>query len=141
MNNSSAEKKYRGYIYSRSFKGIRSPQHVQNLVVRTFCQKKAAQFLLSSVEYTMPNSSWVLKRLLNDIASVDGLVFFSLWMLPSEELDRLQLYNEILEQKKSLHFALEEISLESFDEIQRIEDLFQIQSLLDSQNPIPEEFK
>ena len=32
-------KKVRGYIFSRSFMGERVPQHVQNIVIRDYCEK------------------------------------------------------------------------------------------------------
>ena len=49
-------KKLRGYIFSRQFMGERVPQHVQNIVIRNYCEKNRYFFLLSSVEYKMENS-------------------------------------------------------------------------------------
>ena len=33
-------KNFRGYIFSRSFYGERAPQHIQNQIIRDFCEKK-----------------------------------------------------------------------------------------------------
>ena len=49
-------KKVRGYNFSRSFMGERVPQHVQNIVIKDFCQKRNFNFLLSVIEYAMPKS-------------------------------------------------------------------------------------
>ena len=35
--------------------GERVPQHVQNIVIKDFCQKNNLHFLLSSTEYAMKN--------------------------------------------------------------------------------------
>ena len=37
---------YRGYIGSRPYFGERAPQHVQNLVIRDYCQRLCGQALL-----------------------------------------------------------------------------------------------
>ena len=58
-------KKVRGYNFSRDFMGERVPQHVQNIVIRDFCQKRNLNFLLSASEYSMPNSFHILKDLTN----------------------------------------------------------------------------
>ena len=49
-------KKLRGYIFSRPFMEERVPQHVQNIILRNYCEKNNYAFLLSSVEYKMNNS-------------------------------------------------------------------------------------
>ena len=36
---------------SRDFMGERVPQHVQNLVIRNYCNQNNYQYLLSAVEY------------------------------------------------------------------------------------------
>ena len=67
-------KKLRGYIFSRQFMGERVPQHVQNIVIRNYCEKnKFFFFLLSSVEYKMENSFYMLKQVLNELKNMMGL--------------------------------------------------------------------
>ena len=53
-------KKVRGYIFSRSFMGERVPQHVQNIVIRDYCNKNNLFYLLSSTEYSVKNSHLIL---------------------------------------------------------------------------------
>ena len=43
-------KKVRGYIFCRSFMNERVPQHVQNIVIRDYCNKNNLTYLLSSTE-------------------------------------------------------------------------------------------
>ena len=46
---------HRGYIFSRPFHGNRVPQHVQNMVIRDYCQRNGLNYLLSATEYAMPD--------------------------------------------------------------------------------------
>ena len=48
-------KGYRGYIGSREYMGQRTPQHVQNLVIRDYCKRLGRPYLLSATEYAMDN--------------------------------------------------------------------------------------
>ena len=43
--------------------GERVPQHVQNIVIKIFCQKNNFNFLLSATEYSMNNSFYILNQL------------------------------------------------------------------------------
>ena len=59
-------KNFRGYIFSRPFFGERAPQHIQNQIIRDFCEKKEFNYLLSSVEYAVNKSNLMLKKILNE---------------------------------------------------------------------------
>ena len=74
----------RGYIFSRSFMGERVPQHVQNLVIRDYCKKKDLQYLLSATEYAIANSFIILQEVLKELPKLDGIVFYSLFLLTTK---------------------------------------------------------
>ena len=57
----------RGYIFSRPFLEERVPQHVQNIVIKNFCELNNFQFLLSATEYTMKGSSYMLEKIILDL--------------------------------------------------------------------------
>jgi len=78
------KKVFRGYISSRSFMEERAPQHVQNIIIRDYCNKKNIHYLLSATEYTMENSALILKQLINDLHLVDGIVAYSVFQMPEE---------------------------------------------------------
>jgi len=71
--------KHRGYIFSRNFMGERVPQHIQNIIVKDYCDKNNFNYLLSATEYTMPNSYSIFEKIIGDIDSCDGIVFYSLF--------------------------------------------------------------
>jgi len=69
-------KKLRGYIFARPFMGERAPQHVQNIILRDYCQKRGHELLLSATEYAMEDSYMILESVLDDLANIDGIVFY-----------------------------------------------------------------
>ena len=88
-------KKVRGYNFSRSFMGERVPQHVQNIVIKDFCKKNKLNFLLSATEYSMPNSFYILKDLVNNLNGIYGVVAYSLFQMPDDEMERVKMFKKI----------------------------------------------
>ncbi|MCW7462993.1 LIC12192 family sporadic carbohydrate cluster protein [Leptospira limi] len=123
-------KRLRGYIFSRPFLGERVPQHVQNIVIRDYCKKFNFQYLLSATEYAMENSFLMMEETLNELKHIDGIVAYSMYQLPSDTEKRSAIYKRVLSEGKSLHFAVEGISL--YDEVscKRIEDIWKIRLTL-----------
>ena len=79
---------YRGYIFSRRIEGSLIPQRVQNLVIRDYAEQKKILFKLSATEYKMVNSYVVLQNVLKELKSLDGMIFYSLYMLPIDHKTR-----------------------------------------------------
>ncbi len=123
-------KKVRGYIFSRPFMGERVPQHIQNLVIRDCCERNHLQFLLSATEYAMPGCHLIFEQVLNELAEIDGLVLYSLFQLPEDSSQRKVIYKKILNQKKSMYFAVEGLSVSNMQECERIEILWRIRLTL-----------
>ena len=123
-------KKVRGYIFSRPFMGERVPQHVQNLVIRDYCERNQLQFLLSVTEYAMPNCHLIFEQILSELSDLHGLVAYSLFQLPESEGRREHIYQRLLQQNKSLHFAVEGLSANTEHGFQRIETLWRIRQTL-----------
>ena len=72
----------RGYIASGEFNGYRAPQHLQNQVVKNYCDTNQLIFVLSRAEYWINGSTQCqLWAALNE--GYKNIVFFSLWQLPS----------------------------------------------------------
>ena len=124
-------KKLRGYIFARPFMGERAPQHVQNIVLRDYCTKRGHELLLAATEYAMPDSFMILESLLDDISNIDGVVFYSLFQLPTEPSQRRSVYLRTLNQSKSLHFAVEGMSIQKQEDIDSVEQCILIKGTLD----------
>lgn len=110
--------------------GERAPQYIQNLAIRDYCNKNKYNFILSSVEYAMEGSSLILDEIISKIKSIDGIAFYSLFQLPINETKRKYVYTKILENKKSLHFILENLKLENWNDISKIENIWLIKKTL-----------
>ena len=118
---------HRGYIGARPLNGNRTPQHVQNIVIRDYARRKNLQYLLSAVEHIMPGSYMILEDLLDELPKLNGIICYSIFMLPPDETRRREIYDRILREGCELHAAVEEIALASASDIQAIEDILMVQ--------------
>ena len=121
---------FRGYIFSRPFMEERVPQHVQNIVIRDYCSKKNIQYLLSATEYAMENSALMLRQLVKDLPSTDGIVAYSIFQMPEDDVERQSIFSNILKCKKEIHFAVEGLSLFDSDSYSNIESIWQVKKTL-----------
>lgn len=120
------KKIFRGYIFSRRIEGNLIPQRVQNLVIKDYCERHKLFFKLSATEYKMENCYLMLKSVLKNVSSIDGIVFYSIFMLPNIKKERLSIFKSVLKKKKIIRFALEEIELKNYSNIKDIENLYLI---------------
>ena len=114
---------YKGYIASRSIYELQIPQRIQNLVTRLYCEKLGKTFNLSATEYIMDNCFMILKALAEEADHYEAIVFYSLFMLPRNKNERLKYYLLFLSFGTEIHFAFEELSIKSAQDIQLIEDI------------------
>jgi sporadic carbohydrate cluster protein (TIGR04323 family) len=117
------KKGWRGYIFSRAINGQMIPQRVQNLVLRTYAEKSGLQYLLSATEYHMPGSFMMLESLYPAFKTLEGLLIYSISMLPEKRAQRLKLYEAAFKNKCGIRFALEELALAGPKDVQLIEDV------------------
>ena len=122
--------KVRGYIFSRAFMGERVPQHVQNLVIRDYCERTGLQYLLSATEYAMADCHLILEQILEEISYLHGLVAYSLFQLPEKSQSREKIYQHIISEKKSFCFAVEGMTAHTMGDFERIETIWRIRQTL-----------
>lgn len=123
---------WKGYVFSREINGSFIPQRVQNAVIREYVKKQGNHFLLSAVEYYMDNCYMMLKSMVKEPETYDAVVFYSMHMLPTDDQKRTELIETFLVQNKSMYFALENLSINSRDDVQLIQDIFLAKNLTDS---------
>jgi sporadic carbohydrate cluster protein (TIGR04323 family) len=128
-NNGTGRLGHRGYIGSRLYFGERTPQQVQNLVIRDWCQRHKHQFLLSVTEYAMPGCYMILEELINEAPHLAGVVFYSIFMLPMRRERRLDVYDRLLKAGVTIHGALEDLTIAAPGDVQRVEDIWRIKQL------------
>ena len=123
-------KKVRGYVFSRSFLGERVPQHVQNIIIRDYCEKNNLHFLLSASEYAMENSHLIFTLLLDELNSIDGIALYSIFQLPIETKQRELIYKKVLSLGKTLYFCVEGLKISNNEEKDRIENIWLVKKAM-----------
>ena len=77
----------RGYIASGEFNGHRVPQHIQNQIVKSYCDANCLKFVLSRAEYWINGSTdcqlWAALK-----EGFKHIVFYSIWQLPKEKSEK-----------------------------------------------------
>lgn len=122
---------YRGYIGSRTYRSQRVPQHVQNLVIRTYCQRNWLAYLLSVTEYAMSGCYIVLNEVLAELPRIEGVVLYSLFMLPEQRDRRRAIWDRVLAAGASIHGAVEDWAVRSAADVARAEDLWLVARAMD----------
>jgi sporadic carbohydrate cluster protein (TIGR04323 family) len=115
---------HRGYIASRPVRGQEWPQHVQNLVVRDYAQRNRLHYLLSATEYAMDACYMNLETVLGELDRIQGVICFSLFMLPARAERRAALYERVFAAGADLHGALENMAICGPEDAARLEDIF-----------------
>ena len=125
---------YRGYVFSRPIGDHRVPQHIQNLVIRDYATQRNFRYLLSGVEYRMDDSFIMLNELLDELDSTEGIILYSMFMLPNDYKHRSDIFEKVIEAKASLHAAVEGMSLTKADDVLRWQNIFSVAQIIDNQN-------
>ena len=120
----------RGYISSRPFGGQRVPQHIQNLVIRDYCKRRQLNYLLSATELAMPETYLMLAQLREQVEEIDGVVFYSIEQLPMDEEDRSEFFSRMISTRRVSHFAVEDLCISDFQDLERLEQLFRIKRVM-----------
>jgi len=113
----------RGYVSSRSFGGFFIPVPLQSLALRDYCARKNKVYVLPVNENSFLRSYMVLEGMIQDLSTYEGVVMYTMHMLPEKPERRQRIYNKILEQGCSLHLVLEDRVIASAVDIPALEDL------------------
>lgn len=127
---------HRGYIASRKVRGQIMPQQVQNLVVRDYARRKDLTYKLSATEYGMPGCFMMLESVLAELDQLEGVILYSLFMLPRSQERRHVIYDRVLQAGGSLHAALEDLAVAGSDDIARIEDILLLEPFTTRQSVV-----
>ena len=123
-------KKVRGYIFSRSFMGERVPQHIQNIVINDYCTKNDLHLLLSATEYCMDKSISIFKSVFDEVSKVSGIVFYSIFQLPENDIARTSFLKKAINKKKIIYFACEREKIFNNSHLEKINNIWMIKKEL-----------
>lgn len=128
---------HRGYIGSRSYFGANPPQHVQNLVIRDFCSRNGFRFLLSATEYIMPSCYMILEDLMDEAPKLNGIVCYSIFMLPMRRQRRQDIVGRVLAHGATLHGAVENLHIRSDEDLAGLQTLWAMREMHTSSTNSP----
>jgi len=115
---------FRGYVSSRPINGNIIPQSLQNLKIRDYAKSKNLNFKLSITEYRMKKTFFALNSLKNELNSLNGIIFFSIYQLPEDKKKRNEFLKLFIKKKRVIYFALEDISVKTIKEIKEIDMIY-----------------
>ena len=128
-------KNYIGYIGSRTINSFRYPQSVQNLIIREFANKNNFNLTLSNTEYAMQNCFIVLNNLIKfNLKNKRGIIFFSHRIFFNNLVEIRKKLTNLIKKNKRVHFALENISIESVKDIDNFIDIKRLDILINERN-------
>ena len=121
---------FRGYISSREFGGHRVPQHIQNFVIRDYCRRRGIDYLLSATELAMPETYIMLAQLREQVDEIDGVVFYSIEQLPTEDQDRSEFFSRMVSTGRRSYFAVEDLCIHDSESLERLEQVLCIKQVM-----------
>ena len=74
----------------------------------------------------MKNCYTMLNSLIEDYLKIDGVIFYSIEMLPNDKTFLYNLMNTFIFKKKIIYFALEEIKVSTKKDIKKVIELLLI---------------
>lgn len=120
---------YRGYVTSRPFGQYSIPVPLQSLALRDYCQRMGLLYVLPVNENIFPHSYMVLEGMVQSLADYEGVVMYSMHMLPQRQERRRTIYESILKQGCSLHVVLEGIVVADANDVEKLEELIQLNQI------------
>ena len=121
---------YRGYVSCREFGGFRIPVPVQTTVLRDYCARNKLIYKLHVNENEFPHSYMVLDGMLDDLAGLEGVLMFSMFMLPQRAARRRQVYERIVAAGVELHLVLEGFVIRDPADVRTVEEILSASALL-----------
>lgn len=119
-------------MFSRPIGDHRVPQHIQNLTIRNHAAKYNLSYLLSGVEYRMDDCYLMLNQIIDELDELEGIILYSLFMLPSDFGQRQMIVKEVLGKGKEIHVAVEDRIIRSDKDLLDINNIFLIDEALNS---------
>jgi sporadic carbohydrate cluster protein (TIGR04323 family) len=120
---------YRGYVTSRPFGQYCIPVPLQSLALRDYCQRMSVVYVLPANENIFPNSYMVLEGMIRDLGDYEGIVMYSMHMLPQRSERRRKIFERVLEQGCSVHIVLESLVVSGAQDVDKIEELIQLNQI------------
>jgi sporadic carbohydrate cluster protein (TIGR04323 family) len=121
---------YRGYVSCREFGGLTIPVPVQSTFLRDYCARKGFLYKLHVNENEFAHSYMVLDGMMQELDGLEGVLMFSMFMLPQRAARRRTVYDRVLAAGVELHFPLENLVIRAPEDVEPIEQMLAAANLL-----------
>ena len=74
----------------------------------------------------------MLQQTLEELNLIDGIVAYSLFLLPEDKNLRLKVYKKILGLKKEIHFSVESLKIVTPEDVEKVENIWLVRQSLPS---------
>ena len=125
-----SKKGFRGYCTHNSFGEYRIPVSAQNILYRDYAKKNELYFKLSVNELFFQECFLHLFTLLDELEGLEGVLMCSIFMLPEDSKLRQKVYDRFLSEDCELHFVLENFILKNINNVEELEQVFQIRKMI-----------
>ena len=88
-----------------------------------------AKYESNTTEYHMPGSFMMLESLYPSLKELEGLLFYSISMLPESKEGRQKLYAALAKHRCGMRFALEELTYAKPEDADLIEDVLAVRAI------------
>jgi sporadic carbohydrate cluster protein (TIGR04323 family) len=106
------------------------PVPVQTIVLRDYCARHGLIYKLHVNENEFPHSYMVLEGILDALDGLEGILVFSMFMLPKRAARRRRIYDRILEVGIELHLVLEDFVIRQAADVASVEEILSARVLL-----------
>ncbi len=137
MKNKLKKSGLRGYCTHNSIGPYSMPVPAQNIIFRDYCNINNIEFKMSSNELYFKNSYLQLNDLIKNSREYVGIMMVSIYVLPSDNKLRNQIFKLFLRQNVELHIILENIVAKSKNDFNKLNELLLFNEV--SQNSLNEE--
>ena len=77
----------------------------------------------------MKNSFYILNQLINNMNGIQGIIAYSVFQMPFDNYKREKIFKKILNKKKEIFFACENLKISSTRDIVRIRKIWNLKKI------------
>jgi len=122
----------KGYTTPQPFAGFQIPITLQSLAIRRYCEDRGMVFNHHLSENIGPDGYLVLQKLVDEALSYRAIAMCSFGMLPKNLSRRTELLRAALTRGCSFHFVFEQVTIDSYDDLNQLNELRSLCNLIPS---------
>lgn len=99
-------------------------------MLRDYSQRNGLHYKLGMDEFNFPNCHLRMGSILEELVTLEGIVTCSLFILPDDHDDRMEVFRRIVEARAELHCVMENQIVRDWDSARKAEEILSINDTL-----------